>query len=136
MHPTDENFYRSVHTSFFKSATAAQKSGQVIRQVAIPMPPTAELLDWTTIIILKYACGLKEVMLVRNWETREESQSGESSNSQNCSYAHELSLLEPEVGTDMEGEALIKVLKAVLDQNARRYPMNEVVQAKQAEFPI
>jgi hypothetical protein len=45
MQPTDENFYRSVHTSFFKSATAAQKSGQVIRQVAIPMPPTAELLD-------------------------------------------------------------------------------------------
>ena len=73
-------------------------------------------------------------MLVRNWETREESQSGESSNSQNCSYAHELSLLEPEVGTDMEGEALIKVLKAVLDQHARRYPMNEVVQAKQAKF--
>ncbi|PMD40305.1 hypothetical protein L207DRAFT_511819 [Hyaloscypha variabilis F] len=134
MQPTDQNFFCSVHTSFFKSATAAQKSGQIIRQVAIPMPPTAELLDWTTIITLKYACGLKEVMLVRNWETREESQSGVSSNSQHCSYAHERSLLEPEASADMEGEALIKVLKAVLDQHARRYPMNEVVQAKQAKF--
>ncbi len=79
------------------------------------MPPTAKLLDWATIIMLKYACGLKEVMFVRNWETREKSQSGESSNSQHCNYAHERSLLEPEAGADMEGEALIKVLKAVLD---------------------
>jgi hypothetical protein len=74
------------------------------------------------------------VVLVRNWEAYEESQSAESSDSRYCSYPCAQSFFEPEVGVDIKGEALTNILRAKLDRIAKRYPPDPRVEALQAKF--
>jgi hypothetical protein len=62
------------------------------------MPPTDKLFDGALVNTLKCCCRLEELVLVRNWEGQEESQSAESSDSRYRSYASARSFFEPEVG--------------------------------------
>lgn len=134
LQPTDHEFYTSLRNYIFKNSHEARETGRWIKRLAIPMPPTGVLLDGALITILKCCCRLSEVVLVRNWEAKEESQSAEPAEIQYRSYASARSFFEPGVGADVEGEALIKILKAKLDRQARRYAPDPVVEARQANF--
>jgi hypothetical protein len=98
------------------------------------MPPNDRFLDSAVVTTLKSLCGLKEVVFVSNWEVREASGSGESSNSQHRRYVDARRIADLEVGADTEGEALIKALKARLDHFAERYPVDPQTKARQPKF--
>ncbi|PMD43854.1 hypothetical protein L207DRAFT_562960 [Hyaloscypha variabilis F] len=130
----DEDFYYAVTSGYPKNSfnsAVASASDQSIRRLVIPIPPTAALLEVPVIIILRCTCQLKEVVFVRNWEAREESLSNELSNQRG--YANVRSLLEPAAGADVEGEALIKVLREKLDEFARQHPNDPIPQERQAK---
>jgi hypothetical protein len=131
---TNREFYNSLRNYVLKSSVESRKAGKSIKRLAIPMPPTDELLDRALVTILKCCRWLKEVVLVRNWEAQESPQSAESSDSQYRSYASVRSFFEPEVGVDIEGEASSKSLRAVLNRIARRYPPDPRTEALQAKF--
>ncbi len=130
----DHEFYTALCQSVFKSAVEARKINELIRRLAIPMPPNDRFLNSAVVTTLNCLCGLKEVVFVSNWEIREESGSGESSNSQHHRNVDARRIADLEVGADTEGEALIKVLKARLDHFAKRYPVDPQTEVRQPKF--
>jgi 2EXR family len=127
------DFYRDVTRGCTTTSSVARKSGQIIRRIVVPMLPTA-LFNGFNVNLLGCCCGLKEVVLARNWEVRADSLIGEPPSSQYSSYARVRTLMEPEICANMEDEEYVKILKQQLERTTRRIDRDPKFAARRAKF--